>query len=63
MTQEAEGELETGYNSGDEYVPPKHPENIQEVIKLRYLSITKINRYCLLRLYNHIKCRPSTENL
>ncbi len=24
-------ELETGYNSGDEYVPPKHPENIEEV--------------------------------
>ena len=33
-TQEAEGELEAGYNSGDEYVPPKHPENIQEVRKL-----------------------------
>ena len=31
MTQETEGELENGYNSGDEYVPPKHPENVQEV--------------------------------
>ena len=48
MTQETEGELENGYNSGDEYVPPKHPENVQEVGI--FFPWSELRPYCLSRV-------------
>lgn len=49
---------ETGYNSGDEYVPPQHPDNIEEVWTISCLCHTSVNacRY-LVYLVGHPMCQ------
>lgn len=49
---------ETGYNSGDEYVPPQHPDNIEEVWTISCLCHTSVDacRY-LIYLVGHPTCQ------